>query len=330
VSYPAAIVGSLGTLVVLKWLFRIDPEREAAEYAAQRRKSTEPIARRTLLIENHDLDGLRIDELDKGVGVGVVISRIRPAGDEEVRAAVRSTPLHVGDTVLAVGTSRMLDQFERLAGRRSEEDLMAAPGKVTFRRIAVTSSGALSKSVAELGLESRFGVEVTRIMRGDVEMTAVPGLELQFGDVVQVVGAGEQLDQAAGFLGNSLKRLNETQFIPLFFGIFAGVLVGSLPLPIPGLANPLRLGLAGGPLIVALAAGRLGHLGQLVWHMPTSANHAFREFGISLFFAALGLAAGDHFFDAVLSPRGLLWLAAGFVICITPLLAVGIWARVAW
>jgi len=141
------------------------------------------------------------------------------------------------------------------------------------------------------------------------------------------VGADEQLDKAADFLGNSLKKLNETQFIPLFAGIFLGVLVGSIPLAMPGLSNPLRLGLAGGPLVVALALGRIGHLGRLVWHMPLNANHAFREFGISLFFAALGLAAGDQFVAAVLSPRGLAWLVGGLVITLVPLFAVGIWSR---
>lgn len=128
-------------------------------------------------------------------------------------------------------------------------------------------------------------------------------------------------------MGNSLKKLNETQFIPLFAGICLGVVVGSVPLAVPGLSNPVRLGLAGGPLIVALALGRIGHLGGLVWHMPINANHAFRECGISLFFAALGLAAGDQFFDAVFSPRGLTWLASGLVISLVPLLAIGIWCR---
>ena len=159
-------------------------------------------------------------------------------------------------------------------------------------------------------------------------MTATASLRLQFGDVLQVVGTDEQLDKAADLLGNSLKSLNETQFIPLFAGIFLGVLVGSVPLVVPGLANPLKLGLAGGPLIVALVLGRIGHFRSLVWHMPQNANHAFREFGISLFFAALGLAAGDQFFAAVLSPRGMSWLAGGLVITLVPLLAVGIWSRV--
>jgi putative transport protein len=161
-------------------------------------------------------------------------------------------------------------------------------------------------------------------------MTAVPGLRLQYGDVVQVVGNGEQLEKSASFLGNSLKRLSETQFIPLFAGMFFGIVVGSIPIHIPGLMNPVRLGLAGGPLIVALVLGRVGHIGRLVWHMPHSANHAFREFGISLFFAALGLAAGDQFVAAVVSPQGVAWLFTGLIVTMVPLLTVGIWSRAAY
>jgi putative transport protein len=329
VSYPAAIVGSLTTILILKLLFRIDAEKEAADYAAKRRQAIEPIARRTLVVENDQLEGLTLDEAYRRLGQQLVFSRIRSAGETEVRTALHNCRLRLGDVVLAVGTEPLLDRLESSIGRRSDENLLAAPGKITFWRIVVTSRRALGKTVAQLGLEGQFGVEVTRITRGGVEMTAVPSLRLQFGDVLQVVGTDEQLHRAGDFLGNSLKKLNETQFIPLFFGIFLGIVVGSLPLAVPGLSNPLRLGLAGGPLIVALAVGRLGHVGGMVWHMPQSANHAFRELGIALFFAALGLAAGDRFFDAVFSPRGLVWLVTGLVICVAPLMMIGIWSRIA-
>lgn len=327
VAYPAAIVGSLGVIVALKVMFRIDPAKEAMEYAAERRKAIEPLVRRTLVVENAELVGLSIEAACRRVDSALVISRIRRAGQSEVQTARREVRLELGDTVLAVGTAPQLARFEKFIGRSSDEDLLTAPGKVAYRRIAVTNKRVLGKSLAELGLDSLYGVEVTRLARGDVEVTAAPALRLSFGDVLQVVGTDEQLAKAADTLGNSLKALNETQFIPLFAGICLGVVVGSIPLAVPGLANPLRLGLAGGPLIVALVLGRIGHFGRLVWHVPTSANHAFREFGISLFFASLGLAAGDQFFAVVFSPRGLSWLATGIVITLTPLLAIGIWSR---
>ena len=329
VAYPGGIVGSLAVLLVLTRLFRIDPAKEAEAYTAERRAAILPLERRTLIVENSELAGVSIEQACRRVDDRIAVSRVRRAGQVQVQTALRDARLQLGDVILAVATAPLLDRFQCLMGRRSDEDLMTAPGAVSFRRIAVTNRRVLSKTVAELGLAGLYGVEVTRIVRGDSEMTAVGSLRLQFGDTLQVVGTDEQLEKAADFLGNSLHKLNETQFIPLFAGIWLGILVGSVPLVVPGLSNPLRLGLAGGPLIVALALGRMGHIGRLVWYMPLNANHAFREFGISLFFAALGLAAGDQFIAAVLSPRGLSWLAGGLVITLVPLLAVGIWSRAA-
>ena len=328
VAYPAAIVGSLGVILALKALFRIDPVQEVEKFLAEQRSSSPPLVRRTLLVESRELAGATVEAVCRGVDPPVVISRIRRAGQSHVHAAHRDAHLHPGDTVLAVGTVGQLDRFERLVGRRSEEDLLSAPGQIEYWRIAVTNKAVLGKTIGQLALDSLYGVEVTRLARGDVEVTAVRGVQLHFGDVLQVVGTKEQLARAAERVGNSLKALNETQFIPLFAGLSLGVIVASIPLAVPGLANPLRLGLAGGPLIVALLLGRLGHFGRLVWHMPSSANHAFREFGISLFFAALGLAAGDQFFATVFSSRGLTWLACGLVICVLPLAAIGAWVRV--
>lgn len=327
VSYPIAIAGLLGVLILLKAIYRIDPVREAEEFAAARQNASVPLLRRSLVLENAELVGTALEEIYQRIGNGIIVSRIRSASEPEARTAHRSSRLAMGDVVLAVGTEEALDKFQTGFGRRSEEDLFLAPGNITYRRIIVTHQRALGQTVAELGLDRRFGVETTRITRGDSEMTAVPGLRLQFGDVVQIVGTESQLKQAAAYLGNSLKKLNETQFIPLFAGIFLGIVVGSIPIALPGLTVPLRIGLAGGPLIVALCLGRIGHIGGFVWHMPQNANHAFREFGVALFFAGLGLAAGDQFFAAVFSPRGLLWGGVGLAITVVPLLAVSVVAR---
>jgi putative transport protein len=221
----------------------------------------------------------------------------------------------------------MLDQFQQTIGRQSDEDLRQAPGNVTLRRVVVTNKKVLGRTVQELGMNHLFGVVVSRVTRADIEMTAVPNLKLKFGDLVQVVGNEEGLTKATDLLGNSTKEMNETHFIPLFFGIFLGILAGTVPIAFPGLPQPVRLGLAGGPLIVALLLGRVGHIGRLVWHMPVNANLAFREFGIALFFAAVGLAAGPKFFSSVFSSTGLLWLAVALAVTILPLLAVGIFAR---
>lgn len=327
VAYPGAIAGLLGTLVFLKVIFRIDPALEAEADAAARRKSSEPLVRRTLQLDRSRLEGLSLAEIDTVIGDGIVISRVRHRGSSDVRPATKTTRVGIGDSLLLVGTQRRLDEVERLIGQRSDEDLVAAPGDIAFQRIVVTNKAVLGKSLAELALEAQFGVEATRLARGDVEVTATANAHLKFGDVLSVVGPPAQLPKVAELLGNSLHSLNETQFVPLFAGICVGVIVGSVPIMLPGFPVPLRLGLAGGPLIVALLFGRIGHLGPLVWHMPLTANHAFREFGVALFFASLGLAAGDQFFTAVLSLRGVIWLSTGFVITVIPLVIVGIWAR---
>jgi putative transport protein len=326
VTFPAAIVGSIGTLLLLKRIFRIDPAREAAEFAEKHRRRAEPLEHRTLVVTNPNLDSLRLDAIPGRQETGVTISRVRHAG--ETRTALQTSIIRYGDRMVAVGTHAGLDQFERVVGQQSDADLVFADSRVTCRRLVVTDRAVLGRAVSDLSLDDRFGVAVTRVTRGGIEMSAVPGLRLQFGDTMQIVGNEEDLDKAATALGNSLKELNATQFIPLFMGIFLGVVVGTMPIAVPGLPQPVRLGLAVGPLIVALVLGWLGRIGRLVCHMPASANLAFREFGMALFFAAVGLDAGAKFFATVFSLTGIRWLLAGMCVTIVPLLVIGVVGRV--
>jgi putative transport protein len=327
VSYPVAIAGIIGTLLALKALFRIDPLKEAEAFAAEQRRGVEPVERRTLIVENSNLEGVQVEAIPGRREMGVTVSRIRRAEQAEVQLAADDTMLKKGDRIVAVGTGAMLERFERVVGRRIEEDLLQAPGGVTSLRIVVTSKRALGKTVRELGLAHLFGVIITRMTRADLEMSAVQDLRLRFGDVLQVVGNQESVQKTAIFLGNSLKELNETHFIPLFIGIALGIALGTVPVAVPGLPQPLRLGLAGGALIVALVLGRMGRIGRLVLHMPANVNLAFREFGIALFFAAVGLMAGGKFFSTVFSPAGALWLFAGLFVTVPPILVVGVFAR---
>jgi len=328
VTYPTAIVGIIGTLLVLKQIFRIDPARESAEFSNRNRATVEPLERRTLVVTNANLDGVRIDAIPGRIESRVTISRVRNGA--ETVAATDATVIHRDDRLAVVGTVAGLEQFERVVGRRSEEDLVLAESNVTFRRVVVTDRNILGKTIGELNLDDRFGVAVTRVSRADLEMTAVPGLRLQFGDQLQIVGKDVDLEKAAGAVGNSLKELNETHFVPLFIGLVLGIALGTLPIPVPGLPYPIRLGLAGGPLIAALILGRVGRIGRQVWHMPINTNLAFREFGIALFFAAVGLNAGAKFFVTVFSPTGLQWLLAGACVTILPILLIGLFARAVW
>jgi putative transport protein len=325
VTYPTAIVGIIATLLVLKRLFRVNIERESAEFASRTRRKGEPLERRTLLVANPNLDGARLGSIPGRIETGVTISRVRHQGETHV--ATDATVIHFDDRLLAIGTRAALDQFERVIGRQTPEDLTLSDPSVTFRRVVVTDRDVLGKTVDELNLDERFHVAVTRVTRADIEMTAVPGLRLQFGDQLQIVGATPDLDKAARAVGNSLKELNETHFIPFFIGIALGVALGTLPIAFPGLPQPVKLGLAGGPLIVALILGRVGRIGRQVWHMPVNTNLAFREFGIALFFAAVGLSAGPKFFATVFTTTGLQWLLAGACVTVLPLVLVGCFAR---
>ena len=328
VTYPTAIAGIIGTLLFVKQIFRIDPVREAKEFAAKNRRQIDPLERRTLVVTNPNLDGIRLAAIPGRLESGVTISRVRQGN--EICAATDATVIHRDDRIAVVGTRLGLDQFERVIGERSDEDLVLAESGITFRRVVVTDRAVLGKTVEELDLDDRFGVAVTRITRADIEMSAVPGLRLQFGDMVQLVGRDVDLNKAATALGNSLKELNETHFIPFFIGIVLGIALGTMPIMFPGLPHPIRLGLAGGPLIVALVLGRLGRIRRQVWHMPVNTNLAFREFGIALFFAAVGLGAGAKFFSTVFTATGLEWMLAGACVTILPLMLIGVFARAVW
>jgi putative transport protein len=327
VTYPLGILGIIGTMLALKSIYQIDVAQEASAYAAAERKGFEPLERRTLVVENRNLEHVAIGEVPGLAESGVVVSRIRRSDETDVATATRDTNLRLGDCLLAVGTADGLQKFERVVGRSCQENLMESAGPVTYRRVVVTNIEALGKSIDDIDLDIKYGAIVTRVTRSDVEMTAVPQLKLQFGDVLQVVGPENVIGQAAEYLGDSLKALNETHFVPLFAGIFLGIVLGMLPIAFPGLPQPLRLGLAGGPLVVAILLGRRGRIGRLVWHMPRNANMAFRELGIALFFAGVGLMAGPTFFATAFSFTGILWVVAGAIVTIAPLVAIGMFAR---
>lgn len=327
VTYPVGILGIIGTLLGIRRLFRIDATREAELHAATERGHGDSLERRALVVDNPNLEGVLIDQIPGRQESGVVISRIRSSSSGEVAVATLDTALQVGDRLLAIGTARGLEQFQRVVGHAADETLLIESGNVSQRRVVVTQSAVLGLSIHELLLEQADDIAVTRLARGDLEFAAVPNVRLRFGDVLQLVGSKGALDQMTAKLGNSARALNETHFIPFFAGIGAGIAVGTFPVNIPGLPQPLRLGLAAGPLIVAIGVGRLGKIGRLVWHMPLNANVAFREFGLALFFASVGLLAGPTFFATAFSTTGLFCSLIGAGVTIVPLLMVGVAAR---
>lgn len=325
VAYPGGVFGIITVLLFLRFIFRVNPEQEAEKFRAEEKRGFEPLERMNLVVENANVENLTLAQVPGRDDVAV--SRIKRADSSEVETATDKTVLHRGDIILAVGTRKALESFRVVIGRESDVNLVKLPSKVGWRRIIVTHKEVLGKTLGQLNLDVSYGVAITRVLRADLEMPAIPELKLQFGDTVQVVGDEQSMAKVSQVLGNSVRSLNETNFIPIFIGIALGVIVGTLPIAIPNMPVPVRLGIAGGPLILAILLSRIGRIGPLLWYMPANANLAFRELGIVLFLACVGLKAGENFFKTVFSSEGLNWLIGGFAITVIPLLIVGLVAR---
>ena len=326
-TYPLAIVGIILSLIILRVFFKVDVTAEAELFRQEQGAGIQALQRMNICVGNTNLDGIAIADVPGVHEAGVVISRYRAASGGEVKAASPETRLHLGDVIMAVGTQAHLEQFRLVIGSVSEENLMKAPGSVTYRRVVLTNKRMLGKTVRELGLEHLHGVTVTRVSRGDLIFTALPDLRLQFGDMLQLVGDEESLNTATKALGNAVHMLQETKFAAIFAGILLGVLLGLYPFRIEGLPAPVRLGLAGGPLVMAILLSHLGRIGPMVMHMPINANRALRELGIILFLANVGLLSGEKFMTTVFSMQGLQWVLLGLVVTMLPLLAIGFVAR---
>ena len=326
-TYPLAIVGIILSLIILRTFFKMDVTKEAELFRQEQGVGVEPLQRMNLRVDNANLEGVTIAHVPGIQETSVIISRYRPAAGGEVTNAAPETKLHVGDLIMAVGTQSQLDQFRLVIGSVSAENLMKAPGSITYRRVVLTNKRMLGKTVRELGLDHLHNVTVTRVSRGDLIFTALPDLRLQFGDMLQLVGDDESLNNATKALGNAVQLLQETKFAAIFAGILLGVLLGLYPFQIAGLPAPVRLGLAGGPLVMAILLSHLGRLGPMVMHMPLNANRALRELGIILFLANVGLLSGEKFAATVFSAQGLEWVLLGILVTMLPLLVVGSVAR---
>lgn len=319
-AYPGAVAGIIAVILFLKLI-----SGDKAQQGGFEQKPPEHLERMNLLVENPALENVPIGEIPRRDSVA--ISRIKRAGESEVKTATEQTLLHRGDVILAVGVRESLEKFRNATGRETNWNLLDVSGRIVSHRMVVTRSNILGKTIAELSLSERFGVAITRIARAEIEMTAVRDLQLQFGDTLQVVGSEKALDEVAELLGNRMSALNETNFMPIFIGIALGVIAGAIPIAVPRVPVPVQLGMAGGPLILAIILSRIGRIGPLVWYMPASANVAFRELGIVLFLACVGLKAGGKFFETVFTSEGLHWLFAGLAITIVPLFVVALGAR---
>jgi putative transport protein len=327
VAYPFGVAGIIAGLVVLRAIFKVDARAEADALLRARVSEHPAVERRTVLVQNENLNGCAIKDVPGFDGYGVVVSRVLPRHGTAAVTARSDTVLHAGDALLVVGAGRGLNDFAVVVGRTADVDLRGAPGAVDFRRVVMTNKAHVGRTLADAEVALGGAVTFTRLRRGEVELTARGDHRLRLGDIVQAVGETAALDRAALWFGNSDKALSTAELLPMFIGIAVGLVVGAVAIPL-GLPAPLKLGLAGGPLLTAIVLGRVGRVGPIVWYMPGNVNAALRELGMALFLSAVGLKAGAHVVEAARSGAGPLWVGLGLVITVVPLVVVGAFARV--
>lgn len=325
-AYPLGVIGIIITMILIKKFFRIDVNKEIAEVEEDKNSSFLAPHRVTFRVTNGLVEGLSIRKLHTLISCNFVVSRIeRPDGRVEIPMA--DNEVHEGDLVLVVCSIQDEEVFERFLGPKVEKKWEMEKGPVVSRRILITRTEYNGVKLGSLRLRTAYSLNATRVNRAGVDLIATPNLRLQMGDRLTVVGKLEDIEHIAEKLGNSMKRLNEPNLVTMFIGIFLGILVGSIPFNIPGMSVPMKLGLAGGPLIVAILLSAYGPKFHIVTYTNSSANLLLREIGICLFLASVGIAAGKDFAATVFNVQGAIWIGYGIVITVVPLLIIGIVAR---
>ncbi len=325
-AYPLGVVGIILTMVIVKSLFKIDVNRETQDIEDEKNNSLLKPHIVTYRVTNKLIYDITIERLHNIIDRNFVISRVKRS-DGEVIIPMSSTTIGKDDLLRIVLSVQDEEVFDAIIGPHEEMDWEHDPAPVVSRRIVVTKSAYSGRRLGSLRLPRGYGLNVTRVNRAGVDLLASANLALQVGDRITVVGQLPDIERLAEKLGNSMRRLNEPNLFTMFIGIFMGIILGSLPIMFPGMTVPMKLGLAGGPLIVAILLGRWGYKVKLVTYTSSSANLLLRELGICLFLASVGIAAGDKFAATVFNATGLQWVGYGFLITFLPLLVVGCLAR---
>ncbi|HWE03817.1 MAG TPA: putative transporter [Tepidisphaeraceae bacterium] len=325
VSYPFGVVGPILVIVCVKRLFGIDIAREKANLAAAEEVRRPPIEPFDFEVTEPSLADQKLRDHPLIHRRNVIFSRLLRNGTVSVPTG--DTVVQVGDIYRAVGPRNELAEVVAAMGRPATVDMGHVNGDVQRIDLLVTRTAVLRRSLAELDLIRRYGVTVARVERAGVKLVPNATLRLAFADRVSVVGPAAGLKLAESELGNSPDTLNRPQLVPIFVGIVLGVIVGTIPLPVPGLHMSLRIGLAGGPLLAAIILSQWGNLGSVVWYMPVAANALFRDFGLAVFLACVGLDAGAGLWQQIVHGGGLRFMMWGAVITFVPVFAVACYAR---
>ena len=324
-AYPFGICGILLTMWLVRLFFRINVEKEAQRFEESSGNGHAHLHTINVRVENPNLHQMAIQDVPMLNNDNIVCSRLKRG--ELLMVPAPGTLIQAGDLLHLVGRPEDLHNAQLVIGQEVATSLSTRGTDLKVERVVVTNEKVLGKKIRDLHVKQRYDVVISRLNRAGVELVASSSASLQFGDILNLVGRPEAIDAVAAELGNAQQKLQQVQMLPVFIGIGLGVLLGSIPLFIPGFPAALKLGLAGGPLIMALILGRIGSIGKLYWFMPPSANLALRELGIVLFLAVVGLKSGGDFVATLTQGDGLSWIAYGIFITAIPLLTVGILAR---
>lgn len=331
VAYPLGVVGIILSMLIVRHIFHVSIEKETAQLEEENNTHGSDATPISLVVKNPALFGRKVMELGRFLEHRqYVISRIWRKKSNKVEIVTDDTVLDEDDKIFVITTEHDADTVRAFVGLEISMDRkqwIPAESAFVSRKIIVTKPELTGTRLGDLQIRRLHGINVTRVMRAGVELVATPGLGLQVGDKLTVVGSELAIDKVSSILGNSLKRLKEPNLIPIFIGIALGVVLGSIPITISGVPQPVKLGLAGGPLIVSILLSRFGYRYRLVTYTTQSANLMLREIGLALFLACVGLSAGEGFVDTIVNRDGLAWVGYGFIITMLPLLIIGFVAK---
>ena len=324
-AYPFGICGILLSMWLVRVLFRVNVEQEAKEHESTLTNGHALIKTINIRVENPNLNNMAIQDVPILNSATIICSRLKR--DDTLMVPSPDALIQHGDLLHLVGQPADLNNARLVIGQEVDTSLSTRGTDMRVERVVVTNEKVLGKKIRDLQVKERYDVVISRLNRAGVELVASQDASLQFGDILNLVGRPSSIDAVANMVGNAQQKLQQVQMLPVFIGVGLGVMLGSIPLYVPGFPVALKLGLAGGPLIMALILGRIGSIGKLYWFMPPSANLALRELGIVLFLAVVGLKSGGDFVDTLVNGEGMSWVGYGIFITAIPLITVGLLAR---
>ncbi|WP_157727402.1 putative transporter [Chryseobacterium taklimakanense] len=327
ITYPLGVLGIIVTIIASKTLLKINPEQEMKLFRLAKINSELPVISQKIRVIQPEVVGKTLHQIIEESGKNIVISRLKHSGSEAVFSPTLDMRLQLRDVLMIVGVEKDLEEFTKMVGRPSTDQFIETGSDILTKNFFVTKKSAMHKKLSELDMYNKYDLKVTRVFRAGKEMLARPSLELFYGDKVRIVGTEDSLKQAEEIIGNSEKRLLEPDFLSLFGGLLIGILIGSIPIMIPSLPVPIKLGFAAGPLITALFISRYGGISFIHSYINNGAIYFMKDLGICLFFAAVGIHAGEGFYENFVQNNGWVWMLYGSAITFIPLILMVIIGR---